>query len=241
MLAPTRAGAPDGTLHFFSHHPDINEAPVVFVVFDELPLASLLDLDGDVDEELFPNFARLARTSTWYRNATTNQTFTKEALPALLTGRYPVRQVHVTFFHPRNLFSLLGGAYEVRAADVPSNICPPDLCDAPIRPPSGPRLLGFGPGEKGSLFFSFLSQLERPDRPRLHFVHLVFPHGPWRYLPSGQRYDEIDPMPGEVDKRGRGTSWVRDRWLVAQGYQRHLMQTKLADELVGALLTKLKR
>lgn len=72
-------------------------------------------------------------------------------------------------------------------------------------------------------------------------LHLVFPHGPWRYLPDGRRYDEVDPMPGEVDERGRGTSWRRDGWLVAQAYQRHLLQTQLADKLVSALLMKLKR
>lgn len=241
VLVPAAAESPDDIRLFFSHHVDLREAPVVFVVFDELPVVSLLEPDGTIDEDLFPGFARLAATSTWYRNAVSNQTFTKEALPALLTGSYPIRKVHQTFSYPRNLFSLLGGTYEIRAADVPANLCPPDLCDAGIRPPAGPRLRGFGPGEKGSLFFSFLSQLERPDRPRLHFVHVVLPHGPWRYLPSGQRYDEVDPMPGEVDRRGRGTSWVRDRWLVAQAYQRHLMQTKLVDELVGALLVKLKR
>jgi hypothetical protein len=241
VLAPAVAG-PSGRLHlFFSSDPRVRADPVVVVVFDELPLVSLLTPGGEIDRKLFPSFARLADISTWYRNTTTNQTFTKEALPALLTGSYPLREVHTTFRYPRNLFSLLGASHEIRAADVPSNLCRTDLCDAPIRPPRVPRLLGFGPGEKGSLFFSFLSGLEKAGRPRLHFLHLVLPHGPWRYLPSGQRYDEVDPMPGEVDRRGRGTSWVRDRWLVAQAYQRHLMQTRLVDELVGALLVKLRR
>ncbi|HEX2296081.1 MAG TPA: sulfatase-like hydrolase/transferase [Actinomycetota bacterium] len=238
------AAAPPATTRpgpFFPYQPDIRPAPVVFVVFDELPLASLLDGRGGIDDERFPGFARLASISTWYRNATTPQTFTKEALPALLTGTYPVRQVHVTFDYPRNLFSLLGRTHEIRASDVPANLCPPDLCDAPVRPPPGPRLLGFGPGERGSLFFSFLDALEPPDRPRLHFVHLVLPHGPWRYLPSGQRYDEVDPMPGETDRRGRGTSWVPDRWLVAQAYQRHLLQTRLVDRLVSKLIVRLRR
>lgn len=226
---------------FLWGEPPARPAPVVFVVLDELPLVSLLGRSGDIDAATYPGFARLARMSTWYRNATTPQTFTKEALPALLTGSFPIRDVNRTFEYPRNLFSLLGGTYEIRAADVPSNLCPPDLCDAPIRPGRVQRFLGFGGGEKGSLFLSFLSQLEEPDRPRLHFLHLVFPHGPWRYLPSGRRYLEVDPMPGEVDRRGRGTSWVRDRWLVAQGYQRHLMQVQLADRLVDALLVRLKR
>lgn len=241
VLAPAAARPPAGQHLLFSHNPSLRPAPVVFVVFDELPLVSLLDRRGRIDDRRYPGFAQLAETSTWYRNATTPQTFTKEALPALLTGSYPLREVHETFHYPRNLFSLVGGTYEIRAADVSTNLCPPDLCDAPIRRAPVQRFLGFGEGEKGSLFLSFLSGLEEPDRPRLHFLHVVFPHGPWRYLPSGQRYLEVDPMPGEIDRRGRGTSWMRDRWLVAQGYQRHLMQVRLVDRLVDALLVTLKR
>ena len=41
--------------------------PVVVVVLDELPVASLMDGLGRVDAATFPNFGRLARRSTWYR------------------------------------------------------------------------------------------------------------------------------------------------------------------------------
>ena len=44
---------------------------LVMVVFDELPLATLLDGQGAIDAALFPNFAALARTSSWFRNTTT--------------------------------------------------------------------------------------------------------------------------------------------------------------------------
>ena len=40
-------------------------------LFDELPLASVVDEDGTIDAELFPNLAGLAAESTWFRNATT--------------------------------------------------------------------------------------------------------------------------------------------------------------------------
>jgi hypothetical protein len=241
VLVPAEADAPHGDRLFFVNQTDMHEAPVVFVVLDELPTASLMDRDGGIDESLFPGFARLARVSTWYRNATSSQTFTKEALPALLTGSYPIRRLHTTFTYPRSIFSLLGGSYEIRAADVRAYLCPSDVCHAATGMPPVQRFRGFGAGEKGALFLSFLGHLEEPDRPRLHFLHIVVPHGPWRYLPSGQRYDEVDPMPGEVDRRGRGTSWSNDRWLVTQGYQRHLLQTRLVDRLVGALIVKLKR
>ena len=46
-------------------------APVVFVLFDEFSGASLAGRDGRIDATRYPNLAALARTSTWYRNATT--------------------------------------------------------------------------------------------------------------------------------------------------------------------------
>ena len=64
-------------------------APVVMVVLDELPLESLLDADGGIDAELFPNLAALADDSHWFRNTTTVSTSTWHAVPAIMTGQMP--------------------------------------------------------------------------------------------------------------------------------------------------------
>ena len=57
--------------------------PVVVVLFDELPLVSLLDpASGDLNRRLFPNFARLSDSATWYRQASTVDTATVDAVPA---------------------------------------------------------------------------------------------------------------------------------------------------------------
>jgi len=63
--------------------------PVVVVIFDELPLSSLLDAEGQIDGHRFPSFAKLAGRSSWFRNATGVAGFTQQAVPAILTGRYP--------------------------------------------------------------------------------------------------------------------------------------------------------
>ena len=55
------------------------EAPIVFVVLDELPVAALMTPDGSIDRTRFPGFARLAESSTWYRNATSISPFTDDA------------------------------------------------------------------------------------------------------------------------------------------------------------------
>jgi len=65
-------------------------APVVEVVFDELPTATLMDPGGTrIDRKRFPGFARLAAASTWYRDNTTVADFTGRAVPAIETGVNP--------------------------------------------------------------------------------------------------------------------------------------------------------
>ena len=63
--------------------------PIVVVVFDQLPLISLLDRDGRIDGTLYPNFAALSRDAAWFRNASAVGDMTNWALPAILTGNYP--------------------------------------------------------------------------------------------------------------------------------------------------------
>ena len=63
--------------------------PVVLVIFDELPLLSLLDQDRQIDPLLYPNFSALARDGVWFRNATTVSDFTRWAVPSIVSGRLP--------------------------------------------------------------------------------------------------------------------------------------------------------
>src|SRR5205823_8777478 len=67
-----------------------SSTPVVYLLLDEFPLNALLDADGEIDAKRFPNFARLARTSTWFRNTTTLSATTTVAVPVILTGNPPI-------------------------------------------------------------------------------------------------------------------------------------------------------
>ena len=101
--------------------------PVVLLVFDELPLGALLDEDLEIDAEWFPNFARLGSRSHWFRGATTVGSYTDLAIPALLTGRRPPTEglVPATLaHHPENLFTLLGGSYEIFEHQIATNLVP---------------------------------------------------------------------------------------------------------------------
>jgi hypothetical protein len=215
--------------------------PVVVIALDELPTASLMNLRGNVDRRAYPNLRRLADDSTWFRNTTTVATFTKEALPALLTGAYPPRSPDETHFFPYNLFTMLSDAYGVRAVGNMPRLCPA-LCIAGHNPSDvlSPRLEVFEAGDRGRTFTSFLQMIQATGRPALHFIHLLLPHKPWRFLPSGQRYDERDPMPGEIDPPGRGHGWAEERWPTSQAWQRHLLQVGLVDRLIGIAVRHMK-
>ena len=106
-----------------------NPAPIVFVVLDEFPTTSLMDGEERIDAERYPSFAALARDATWYRRATTVADTTYDALPAILTGRYPrPEKLPHAIDHPHNLFTLLAGTYEMHTAGALTQLCPEGLC-----------------------------------------------------------------------------------------------------------------
>ena len=103
--------------------------PVVMLVFDEWPLASIVRSDGTIDADLYPNVAALAGDSTWYRDTTTVANLTNFAVPALLTGNLPEEgDTADTTTHPENLFTLLGGNYDLDVTERITRLCPTSLC-----------------------------------------------------------------------------------------------------------------
>lgn len=85
-----------------------NPVPVVMIVFDGMCGMSLLDSQHEIDQHRFPSFARLAKMSTHFRNATTVHTRTDHALPAMLSSCYPEEaQEPVESDYPANLFRLI--------------------------------------------------------------------------------------------------------------------------------------
>ena len=117
--------------------------PIVLVVYDELPVNSLLDAHGRVDAARFPSFARLAAGSTWFRNTSTVAEGTTHAVPAILTGRLPRAGEFPTYDdHRQNLFTLLGGSTDLHVLDEETHLCPPSLC---------PDLVGSLPSRSAAL------------------------------------------------------------------------------------------
>lgn len=99
---------------------------VSVLILDELSLVSLLNEQEEIDAERFPNFAALAATSTWYRNATTAADLTEQAVPSLLTGIVvEADSVATEADHPINLYTLLGD-YELYASEPITLLSPDD-------------------------------------------------------------------------------------------------------------------
>ena len=130
LILPSRTGATSAVP--VRTHPGRPLPPVVMIFFDEFPLRSLLDSRGEVDGRVYPNFAGFAAHSTWYRNATGVSGWTPNAVPAMLTGRYPdksrLNAAPVAQVYPDNLFTLFEHDYNLKAFETISQLCPPAKC-----------------------------------------------------------------------------------------------------------------
>jgi hypothetical protein len=234
---------------------------VVVLVFDALPTQTLLDGEGAIDAELFPNFAAVAGTSTWYRNNTTVSMYTRDAVPAILTGRYPDPENSPDDYVPAtdddNLFTLLGGTYDMEVGEQITRLCPESLCPE-VQPEGVGRLLGDAvgwwrgtgdEGDEGEEEFSLPALLDddryreaeawvaaqeprRGDGPHLRFFHAALPHDPWQFLPDGTLYDTARYPVGY-----HRTGWYGPG--IDVGRQRHVLQAQAADHLLGELLDRL--
>jgi hypothetical protein len=123
--------------------------PVVVIVFDELPVSTLMKPDGTINEERFPGFARLAEGSTWFRNASSPHNRTERAVPAFVTGNVQRTRTMPTFEAlPRNLLALMGTAVPVERYEALTDLCPRETCEErggkPLRTALGDSLVVYG-------------------------------------------------------------------------------------------------
>jgi acetyl esterase/lipase len=110
-----------------------NPAPVVMLFFDEFPVASLLAEDGTIDEQRFPNFARLADQAYWFRNNTSVVPWTAGSITTALTGNMLTgEKAPNSIDYPDNLFTLLGEDYDMRVHEEITRLCPHSICDQPL-------------------------------------------------------------------------------------------------------------
>ena len=107
-----------------------NPVPVIFVGFDEFPVASLMDAEGNLQEDVYPNFARLARDGVWYPNAVTVQQQTEQSYPTILSGvNAPEGKIPTASDYPFTLFTLLADSYDLKVQEAVTDLCPEYACE----------------------------------------------------------------------------------------------------------------
>ena len=308
---------------------------VVLLQFDEWPLSTLVNGNGQIDRRLYPNLAELAGDGVWYRNATTAATFTTYAVPAILTGRQPDgERSAIASEYPESLFTLLGGQFDLDVIESVTHLCPTNLCDGelvdggasatpdaaetePVSTPSGLGQLltdarqtyqamvspdpdatapaatfqeavaadgaapppttvldpeaaaaaarttttttappgppetvpGGGTVPPGGFavppMFSLqsveetIAGIEEGEDPTLHFMHLLLPHTPYKFLPGGRQYSQDSgglsaPLPQAPSGRPDQAAAVDFE------HQRLLLQASYADRVVGQVMDRLR-
>jgi hypothetical protein len=226
--------------------------PVVLVIFDEFPESSLMSTRGQIDARSYPNFGALARSATWYRDATTVDDHTTWAVPAILTGQLPRHdQLPLLADHKKNVFTLLGGTYHIDAFQAVTRMCPARLCSN-AHEPLRRRLHRLASYVETTIVHGlprtdvrpwrnphpqearFVASLHASDAPHLYVLHVLLPHSPWRYLPSGRAYE------GFVQPRGLFADvWTGDTRVVDRRYREYLLQLAYVDRILGQIMRRL--
>jgi hypothetical protein len=209
--------------------------PVVMIVLDEFSTVSLVDAKGEIDPVRYPNFAALAHDGTWFPYATSSLDETGRAMRSMMTGRTEWQFAPPTLgATPSNLFVALGRRYRIVDGEETSNFCPPRLCLG-VQRPTKTRVLHELGGGRPERLASWLERVRPSRKPTFYFKHMLLPHGPWVYLPNGDRYAN-----GASEAALTWDDWHYTRWLVDQDYQRHLLQVEFTDRLLGRALDRLR-
>jgi hypothetical protein len=209
---------------------------VVLLVMDELPGDSLLDRRRRIDPVRYPNFAALAGDATWFRNAYSVYDSTTKAVPLILDGIRPRPRTSADRRdHPRSIYDMFARrGYRIVDSEEATALCPPSICRGgrTRRPAIIPNLLAGRPQR----FNRWVGSI-RAGRPTFWFKHLLLPHGPYQYLPSGAR---TRPRPADLLRGMNSVPGFHDEFVTRHNEQRYLLQLGFTDRLLGRLVRRLR-
>jgi hypothetical protein len=263
-----------------------NPIPIVLLIFDEFPVATIIDSEGNLLTDHFPGFSELASDGVWYRNGVGVRQQSEEAIPTILSGiGASAESIPTSSDHPLTMFTLLSDTYDIAAVETVTDLCPVFVCSNSSRKiepfgkrweslaadlsvvyghltlprsvsdnlPAIDRTWGnFTTGARSDfdIIDRFLAGVDDDRRlevdrlletfefngtePAFRFAHFLYPHHPWEVTADGQRTGTGN-SPG-----GEGAGWSDDGWLVAQGYQRHIIQAQYADTILGSVMERMK-
>jgi hypothetical protein len=230
--------------------PKQSTGPVIVVVFEGIPESSLLRAPDDLDAARFPGFAALATHSTWVRGTTTVATRALDAVPAILTGRYPTveRTLPIHANHPINLLTLLADRYRINDYQSTTLLLPPERAGERLPGTTDPQVAEIRelrkdtnrPKKRPEKIRRFSGSIAHQHRlstlkgmGSVHFLHVLFPEAPWRFTADGTRYrpDRFHGSFAEI--------WSEEAWWTESAFRRHILQLQLVDRLLGELIAGL--
>lgn len=234
--------------------------PVTVLILDEFPIAAIEESPDKIDAGRFPNFAALARESTWYSKALTSADSTVLAVPSVLTGEEAKSSETPpgAADYPDNFFTFLDrSGYNVYGSEWITDLCPHDVCPR-TRGMAARQVrlltngLTFGrpvplPGDHDLTVASKLRDKydPRPLQGRRvddliqeieegghsgRLMHLMLPHVPWVYLPDGRTHNG----PLVINE------FIGDDAQAKGQIQQMLLQTKFLDASIGRIVGALK-
>lgn len=214
------------------------EPPVVLLMFDEFPADLLLGPDGRIDRDRYPAFAELAERADWFPNASTTFDSTTKAIPQIMDGRLPRAGGAPNFrSHPSTIYDLFARrGYAIERMEAATSLCPPRYCPgARLRRPAILPQLQHG---RRSRFERFIASIGAREEPTFWLGHVLLPHGPYLFLPSGKqmRASWKDLVPGVNSP----TSFHSD-YLARHAQQRLQLQIGFVDRQLGRLWRRMRR
>ena len=164
---------------------------IILIVYDELPVTTILDANGLIDRSKFPNFYQFAQGATWFTNARSTSGHTETAVPSILAGRMREHNVPATYrSYPENIFHRLGPSYNVLDLQFATDLNPARPLGWQTQAPDGRERLGKIALDIAIIFGHVVAPPRlAADLPRIDLQHNRFGEDAHR-SPRGARHHE---------------------------------------------------
>jgi hypothetical protein len=138
--------------------------------------------------------------------------------------------------HPRSIFDMFAReGYRMVASEEGSALCPPSMCQGGLA--HKPAIIANLVSGRPQRFGRWVRSIRASSRPTFWMKHLLLPHGPYLYLPSGA---QARPKPRDLLPGMNTTPGFHDEFLTRHNEQRYLLQLGFVDRLIGRLMQRLK-
>jgi len=239
-----------------------NPVPIVFLLMDQFSLRAILNKDNNIDSAKFPNYAELARNSTWFSNARTVSSDTIFAVPTILTGcaeQLLAKPTPNLKTYPNNMFTWLNKySWKLNIEEFYTNLAPecgkknikaqnnllndlfflgicfyfPSITEGKIFSSAIDKWFDFQEYDADWKFSNWCDEIDVEPRS-LNYYHFKIPHVPVKHMPDGERYNNLSIDSSTLYSLGKPS-------LRNLAYWQYRIQCAYTDTLLGKLVKILK-